>query len=67
MAIPSVPTIGKAETASVPWVTVAVADVVGPVVVAGPVIVTGVPLTIPVIDPGPRVTVRLTVYVPFSA
>ena len=32
MAIPSVPTIGKAETASGPWVTVAVAEVpaVGP-------------------------------------
>ena len=35
MAIPSVPTIGKAETASGPWVTVAVAGLpaVGP---AGP-------------------------------
>ena len=50
MAIPSVPTIGKAETASGPWVTTAVASVpaVGP---AGPkVIVIGTPLTGTVID-----------------
>ena len=45
IAIPSVPTIGKAETASGPWVTLAVASVpaVGP---DGPkVIVIGTPLT----------------------
>ena len=51
MAIPSVPTIGKAETASGPWVTFAVAAVpaVGPA--GGNVIVTNVPLTVAEIVP----------------
>ena len=43
--LPSVPTIGKAETASVPWVTVGGGGVVGGRVRPGPVIVTGMPLT----------------------
>ena len=61
MATPSVPTIGKAETASGPWVTVAVAGVpaVGP---AGPkVIVIGTPLTGTVIVPPAKATVLATV------
>ena len=61
MAMPSVPTIGKAETASGPWVTVAVAGVpaVGP---AGPnVIEIGTPLTEVVNVPPAKATVLATV------
>ena len=66
IAIPSVPTIGKAETASGPCVTVAVAAVpgVGP---DGPkLIVTGTPFTGTVIVPPAKATVLETVNVPFS-
>ena len=61
MAMPSVPTTGKAETASGPWVTVAVASVpgVGP---AGPkVIEIGMPLTGTVNVPPAKLTVLATV------
>ena len=61
MAMPSVPTMGKAETASGPSVTVAVASVpgVGP---AGPkVIEIGTPLTGAVKVPPAKATVLSTV------
>ena len=66
MVIPSVPTTGKAETASGPWVTLAVARVpaVGP---AGPKLIEiGTPLTGSVRVPPAKAIVFATVYVPLS-
>ena len=71
MGSPSVPTSGKAETASVPWVELTVAGAMGVVTVLAPkVTVTVTPGTkvvlVYVYDPPRKPTVLSTVYVPSS-